>query len=216
MQESSDGPFYKTDFSIGHRGAALQFPEHTQESYQSAARMGAGILECDVTFTNDRELVCRHSHCDLHTTTDILARPDLAAKCTQPFTPADPTTGKQASALCCSSDITLAEFKSLCGKMDDSDPKATSVAQYLKGTPDWRTDLYASCGTVLSYKESIALFKKLGTKMTPELKAPDVAMPFQGKYTQQDFAQQMIDEYRVAEVKPEKVFAQSLDLNDVI
>ena len=24
------GPFRKTDFSIGHRGAALQFPEHTQ------------------------------------------------------------------------------------------------------------------------------------------------------------------------------------------
>jgi len=49
------------DFSIGHRGAALQFPEHTRESYVAAARMGAGILECDVTFTKDRELVCRHS-----------------------------------------------------------------------------------------------------------------------------------------------------------
>ncbi len=24
------GPFHKTDFSIGHRGAALQFPEHSQ------------------------------------------------------------------------------------------------------------------------------------------------------------------------------------------
>lgn len=35
-----------TDFSIGHRGAALQFPEHTEESYVAAARMGAGIIEC--------------------------------------------------------------------------------------------------------------------------------------------------------------------------
>ena len=26
------GPFRKTDFSIGHRGAALEFPEHTRES----------------------------------------------------------------------------------------------------------------------------------------------------------------------------------------
>ena len=25
------GPFHKTDFSIGHRGAALQFPEHSKE-----------------------------------------------------------------------------------------------------------------------------------------------------------------------------------------
>ncbi len=71
-------------FSIGHRGAPLQFPEHTKESYVAAARMGAGILECDVTFTGDGELVCRHAQCDLHTTTDIVARPDLRAKCAVP------------------------------------------------------------------------------------------------------------------------------------
>jgi glycerophosphoryl diester phosphodiesterase len=215
LQECSRGPFYKTDFSIGHRGAALQFPEHTKESYQAAARMGAGIIECDVTFTSDRELVCRHSQCDLHTTTDILARPEIAAKCRQPFTPADPLTGKPASAMCCTSDITLAEFKSLCGKMDAYDASATTVAQYLKGTADWRTDLYASCGTVMSHKESIELFKALGTKMTPELKAPGVAMPFQGEYTQQQFAQQMIDEYLAAGVDPRNVFVQSFDLRDI-
>ena len=105
------GPFRKTDFSIGHRGAALQFPEHTRESYIAAARMGAGIIECDVTFTKDRELVCRHSQCDLHTTTNILSVPELAAKCSQAFSPADPATGKKASAKCCTSDITLAEFQ---------------------------------------------------------------------------------------------------------
>src|ERR1700704_6397991 len=66
------GPFRKTDFSIAHRGAPLQFPEHSRESYQAAARMGAGVIECDVTYTQDRQLVCRHSQCDLHTTTDIL------------------------------------------------------------------------------------------------------------------------------------------------
>ena len=49
----AEGPFKRTDFSIGHRGAALQFPEHTRESYEAAARMGAGIVECDVTFTKD-------------------------------------------------------------------------------------------------------------------------------------------------------------------
>src|SRR5262245_41592793 len=67
-----DGPFYATDFSIGHRGAALQFPEHTKESYEAGALMGAGIVECDVTFTKDGELVCRHAECDLHTTTNIV------------------------------------------------------------------------------------------------------------------------------------------------
>lgn len=221
LQRCYSRPMHKTDFSIGHRGAAMQFPEHTKESYVAAARMGAGILECDVTFTQDTELVCRHSQCDLHTTTNILDIPELAAKCTKPFTPAviDPKTGEiitPASARCCTSDITLEEFKSLCGKMDAYDPGATSVEEYMGGTANWRTDLYSTCGTVMSHKESIELFKKLGVKMTPELKSPSVDMPYEGKYTQQDYAQQMIDEYREAGVRPKKVFAQSFNHEDIL
>jgi glycerophosphoryl diester phosphodiesterase len=220
LRQCSEGPFKRTDFSIGHRGAALQFPEHTQESYLAAARMGAGIIECDVTFTKDRELVCRHSQCDLHTTTNILAIPELAAKCSEPFKPAqlNPDTAeliKPASAKCCTSDITLAEFKTLCGKMDASDPKASTVEEYMGGTANYRTDLYATCGTVMSHVESIALFMDLGVKMTPELKAPSVKMPYRGNYTQQGYAQQMIDEYKSAGVTPQKVFAQSFNLEDV-
>ena len=213
LQSCANGPFKKTDFSIGHRGAPLQFPEHTTQSYEAAARMGAGILECDVTFTKDKELVCRHSQCDLHTTTNILATP-LAAKCSVPFTPA--TAGAAANAKCCTSDITLAEFKTLKGKMDASNPKATTVAEYLNGTASFRTDLYSANATLMTHKESIELFKKLGVKMTPELKAADVAMPYQGTYTQQHYAQQMINEYKQAGVKPENVFAQSFNLNDVL
>jgi glycerophosphoryl diester phosphodiesterase len=209
------GTFVKSDFSIGHRGAALQFPEHTRESYKAAARMGAGIIECDVTFTKDKELVCRHSQCDLHTTTDILAHPDLAAKCSEPFTPADPATGTEASAKCCTSDITLAEFKTLKGKMDASDPTATTVEAYLGGTPDFRTDLYAARGTVMTHKESIALFKDLGVKFTPELKAPSVAMPYDGDYTQAAYAAQMIGDYIAAGVDPADVYAQSFDETDI-
>jgi glycerophosphoryl diester phosphodiesterase len=220
LQQCSEGPFKRTDFSIGHRGAALQFPEHTKESYEAAARMGAGIIECDVTFTKDTELVCRHSQCDLHTTTNILAIPALAAKCSEPFTPAeyDSVTGmrtKSSSARCCASDITLEEFKMLCGKMDASDPNATTVEEYMGGTANYRTDLYATCGTVMSHAESIELFKNLGVKMTPELKSPSVEMPFKGHYTQEDYAQQMIDEYKAASVRPKQVFAQSFNLDDV-
>ena len=54
LMACTDGPFKRSDFSIGHRGAPLQFPEHTVESYIAAARMGAGRLECDVVFTKDR------------------------------------------------------------------------------------------------------------------------------------------------------------------
>ena len=214
LQSCINRPVKKTNFSIGHRGAPLQFPEHTKESYEAAAKMGAGILECDVTFTKDKQLVCRHSQCDLHTTTNILATP-LANKCTQNFSPFDPVSGKAASANCCTSDITLAEFKTLQGKMDAFNPKATTVNEYLAGTANWRTDLYASKGTLLTHAESIQLFKKLDVKMTPELKSASVSMPFEGTYTQVMYAQQMINEYKAAGVKARDVWAQSFDIQDV-
>ena len=147
--------------------------------------MGAGIVECDVAFTKDRELVCRHAQCDLHTTTNILAVPELAAKCSEPFTPA--SGGGEASAKCCTSDLTLSEFRSLKGKMDAANEEATTVEDYVNATADWRTDLY-SPGTLMTHAESIALFQELGVKFTPELKTPEVAMPFDGDYSQEVYA----------------------------
>ncbi|MBB1294261.1 MAG: glycerophosphoryl diester phosphodiesterase [Pseudoalteromonas rhizosphaerae] len=214
LESCKDGPFYRTDFSIGHRGAPMQYPEHTKESYIAAARMGAGIVECDVTFTNDKELVCRHSQCDLHTTTNILAIPELAAKCSVPFTPADPNSGTPAAAKCCTSDISLAEFLTLEGKMDGANTNATNVNDYMNGTPSWRTDLYATSGTLMTHKQSIALFKELGVKMTPELKSPQVSMPFNGM-TQAQYAQKMLDEYTQMDVPANHVYPQSFNLADV-
>ncbi|MCG7917943.1 MAG: glycerophosphodiester phosphodiesterase, partial [Candidatus Thiodiazotropha taylori] len=78
------------------------------------------------------------------------------------------------------------------------------------------TDLYTGNATLMTHAESIELFKQLGAKMTPELKSPSVDMPFEGDYTQQDYAQQMIDEYKAAGVKPKHVFAQSFNLDDVL
>jgi len=216
LQSCDVRQFKPSNFSIGHRGAPLQFPEHTRESYRAAARMGAGILECDVAFTKDRELVCRHAQNDLHTTTNIVAVPELNAKCTQPFVPADPDTGSPANAECRTSDITLAEFKSLKGKMDAFDPTATTPQAYLGGTADWRTDLYASRGTLMTHRESIELFQTLGVKFTPELKSPVVKMPFEGSYSQQDYARQMIQDYIDAGVKPEHVWPQSFNLEDIL
>lgn len=218
LESCETGPFKRTDFSIGHRGAALQFPEHTQESYQAAAKMGAGIIECDVTFTQDKELVCRHSQCDLHTTTNILETA-LAERCSIPFQPAvfdnNGNLVSAATAQCCTSDITVAEFKSLKGKMDSFNPLATTMSDFMKGTPNWRTDLYASRGTLLTHKESIALFRKLGVKMTPELKSPSVPMPFNG-FSQKDYAQKMINEYKEAGIPASKVWVQSFDINDIL
>lgn len=220
LMACSNGPFEKSDFSIGHRGAPLQFPEHTRESYEAAFRMGAGILECDVTFTKDLALVCRHSQADLHTTTNILVTP-LASKCTRPFTPAvlgaDGTLISPAAAECRTSDITLAEFKTLRGKMDAFNPRAQTPQEYLGGTANFRTDLYSgpSSGELLTHAESIQLFKRLGAKMTPELKSASVPMPFNG-FTQEAYAQKLVDEYKAAGVSPRRVWAQSFDLRDVL
>ncbi len=204
----------RSDFSIGHRGAPLMFPEHTRESYLAAARMGAGVLECDVAFTEDKELVCRHSQCDLHGTTNILET-ELAEQCSVPPTfDADGKLTNAADVQCCTSDITLAEFKTLEGRMDGVDTSADTLEAYLAGNPRWRTELYADRGTLMSHAESIALFQDLGVKMTPELKTPSVEMPFDGM-SQQDYAQKLIDEYVEAGVPPEDVFPQSFLLDDV-
>ncbi|GFE63345.1 glycerophosphodiester phosphodiesterase family protein [Litoreibacter roseus] len=206
-------PVRTTNFSIGHRGAPMQFPEHTVESNVAAARMGAGILECDVTFTADKELVCRHAQNDLHTTTNILAT-DLAAKCTAGFTPAEGET--KASAECRASDLTLAEFRTLTGKMDAANADATTVEGYMDGTAGWRTDLYAADGgELMTHAESIELFKSLGAKFTPELKSASVDMPFDG-FSQQDYAQKLIDEYKAAGIPASDVWAQSFNLDHVL
>lgn len=188
----------------------LQFPEHTLESYEAAVIQGAGIVECDVTFTKDRELVCRHSQCDLHTTTDVVMRPDMNAKCTTPWMPG-------TSPSCCASDFTLAEIKTLCAKMDYADSTAGTAEEYVYGNVSYlRTDLYGrECHAVPTHAESIELGVKHGIKFTPELKSAAVEMPYEGDYTQEDYAQQMIDEYIYHGVHPMNVWPQSFDWGDV-
>lgn len=99
--------------------------------------------------------------------------------------------------------------------MDAANPNATTVEEYLNGTANWRTDLYASRGTLMTHAESVELFKSLGAKMTPELKSPSVTMPFNG-FSQQDYAQKLVDEYKAANVPAENVYAQSFNLGDVL
>jgi glycerophosphoryl diester phosphodiesterase len=181
--------------------------------------MGAGVLECDVTFTKDKELVCRHAQNDLATTTNILLTP-LAGTCIRPFTPAvldaSGAVVTPARAECRTSEVTLAEFKTLRGKMDAFNPAARTPQEFVGGTANFRTDLYSgpTSGTLLTHHESIALFRALGAKMTPELKVPSVTMPFDG-FTQEAYAQKLIDEYKAMRVDPRNVFPQSFSIADV-
>jgi len=212
-------PPRRTAFSIGHRGAGLVFPEHTLEAYEAGFRMGAGTLECDVTFTKDLALVCRHSQNDLATTTDILLTP-LAQTCVEPFTPAvlNERGGvvRPARAECRTSELTLAEFKTLRGKIDAFDPAAQTAEQFVTPQRAARPDLGAGAerGSLLTHAESIELFRRLGVQMMPELKEPSVKLPFNG-LTRDQFAQKLIDEYRAAGVPPSAVRPQSFDRRDV-
>lgn len=209
----SEAPIRRTQFSIAHRGAPLGFPEHTAEGYQAAADMAAGIVECDVTFTNDLELVCRHAQNDLHTTTNILTT-DLADTCKKPFQPA--TGDAKASAECRTSELTLEEFRRLTGKRDAADKSAVTTEAYQKGPIGHRLlQIESGTGMLMSHRDTIALFKGLGVKFTPELKSPAVTMPFNG-FSQQDYAQKLIDEYKLAGIPASDVWAQSFDLDDIL
>ena len=224
VERMSDGPLKekllsckgqtpkRTEFSIGHRGAPLMFPEHTVESNVAAARMGAGILECDVTFTKDKQLVCRHAQNDLQRTTNIVTS-DLAHTCVTQFQPA--ANGEPAQAECRTSDITLTEFRTLSPKMDARNPAAETPQQYLGGTANWRTDLFVDGTQMMTHAESIALFKSLGAKFMPELKSASVEMPFDG-FSQADYAQKLVDEYKAAGISPSDVYLQSFDYNDIL
>jgi glycerophosphoryl diester phosphodiesterase len=214
----TDDPVRRTTFSFGHRGAPLHYPEHTRESYVAAAAMGAGVIECDVTFTRDKQLVCRHAQDDLHTTTDILLTP-LAARCVQPFRPAQfdakGTLQAPAAAECRTSDITLAEFRTLRGKRDGYDPRARTVEEYVWGGKAAFDTLGPSTGTLMSHADSILLFRQLGVQMVPELKQPVVDMPYDGM-TQPQFAQRLVDDYKAAGVPPSAVWLQSFNLADIL
>ena len=211
LQSCADGPFLPTKFSIAHRGAPLGYAEHSREGYIAAADMGAGIIECDVTFTKDLELVCRHSQCDLASTTNIL-QTELASRCRQPFIPAQ--NGQPANAECCTSDITLAEFKTLCARPNVKNTLATSITEYLAPLKSPVIAQPSQCGTVMSHRDSIELIRDLGAAFTPELKQPQVTMPFNG-FSQQNYADKMLAEYQRASVPVQQVYPQSFNIKDV-
>jgi glycerophosphoryl diester phosphodiesterase len=183
-----------------------------------AARMGADLIECDITFTKDLELVCRHDQCDLHTSTDVLLRPELAAKCSRDWTGPSPAPGPK----CCTSDFTLAEIKTMCAKMDAADSRATTRAGYVSGgVAPFRTNLYSyECPQVPTHKEYIQHVKKFGGKYVPELKTPSgVVMPYNYSgviFTQTDYAQKAVDEYIELNIDPSIVYLQSFLWSDVI
>jgi glycerophosphoryl diester phosphodiesterase len=63
---------------VGHRGAAAYRPEHTRESFELAADLGADMIEPDLV-SRDGALVVRHESA-LSLSTDVAARPEFAGR----------------------------------------------------------------------------------------------------------------------------------------
>ena len=211
LQSCENGPFYKTDFSIGHRGAPLQFPEHTKESYEAGRAQGRGHRRVRRDFHQAMASSCAATPSAICTPppTSSTRRSTANAPCRGP--------ARAPSPKCCASDLTLAQFKTLKGKMDASNPAATTAEGYLGGTASWRTDLYTGRGTLLTLRESIELNKKLGVKHTPELKAGDPQRLKAVFGSQASYAQKMIDEFKAAGVQPERrVAAVVQQVRDVL
>mmetsp|Transcript_33252 Transcript_33252/g.94210 ORF Transcript_33252/g.94210 Transcript_33252/m.94210 type:complete len:546 (+) Transcript_33252:247-1884(+) len=163
--------FARNDNSISHRGMPLVAPEHSLTGYDLARRAGAGFIECDASVTKDVSLVCRHSTCDLHTSTDILRRHShLATKCSVPFKPATDTS--PAAVECCTYDFTVAELKQLCLQMDaDVNGSAVHPGDYSIGPPGWRsTALEEPCHRVVTYSEYLGWVRSKNLNAIPELK----------------------------------------------
>ena len=125
-----------------------------------------------------------------------------------------------ANAVCCTSDITLDEFTTLCGKMDGFNASAKTAADFISGgIPPWRTTLYSTCGTVQTLESYIDVVDSLPgyRNFTPELKTPPAAyvqMPFNG-YTQQQYATDMLQTFLNKGIDPERVWPQSFNPPDI-
>ena len=64
---------------VAHRGASGYRPEHSEEAYRLAARLGADAIEPDVVATKDGVLVLRHEN-EISGTTDVATRPEFASR----------------------------------------------------------------------------------------------------------------------------------------
>ena len=96
----------------------------------------------------------------------------------------------------------------------DASGSLDSAEEYaFGGTPSWRTDLYAfpdvSCPQIPTHAESLELMASQNIFFTPELKSPQVDMPFTAEdgteYSQDDYRQALVDDYTAANIPAEQV-----------
>ena len=174
--------------------------------------MGAGIIECDVTFTERPQSwyadtrnaiwpVFRPIFCKLSWPTPADSHSLQPNKAHRPAPNAVPVTSPWRSL-------------NPCARPDVKNSQATSVDEFLAPLDSPVIDQPNQCGTVMSHRDSIELIRDLGTAFTPELKRPEVPMPFNG-FSQQDYAKKLLTEYQQAGIPTKQVYPQSFNINDV-
>jgi glycerophosphoryl diester phosphodiesterase len=154
---------------IGHRGASGYRPEHTLNSYELAARMGADYIEPDLVLTRDGVLVARHEP-EISGTTDVADRPEFADRRRTVLLDGIATTGWFTH------DFTLAELKTL-----RAIERLPQVRQ--------RNTIYNGLFTVPTFEEVLDLRQRLSRELDreigiyPETKHPtyfrDLGLPFE-------------------------------------
>lgn len=140
--------------------------------------------------------------------------PHLAAKCTQPFRPADKR--RYATAKCCTTDFTLDEIQTqMCGRMSSSNRRAKTVAQYISHTPAYRTDLYShDCPRIQSHGDFMHVVDANGGSFVPEFKMLDYDFTKRKDgYTRQMYIEQIVAEYN--DTDPSRVYPQGFVWEDL-
>ena len=149
LQKCADGPFRKSDFS--DRSPRRRAP--VSRAHQGIVRSGGAHGRGHHRMRRDLHQgpaarlpprAVRPPHHDQHPRHSGARRQMHAAR-SRPLTR---WQAPPASADCCTSDITLAEFKTLVRQDGQLQSQGHHVAEYMGGMPTFRTDLYATCGTV--------------------------------------------------------------------
>ena len=195
---------------------------------EQRVRRGAGsqdnasVVECDVTFTKDRQAglpprPVRPAHHHQHPA-DAAARPSVPSR-SRP--PSSTPTGKRMQA----ADGRVLHQRPHGGRVQDAQgqdgrlrtPRPHAAASTRAAPPTGApTSTPTASGHLLTHKESIELFRSLGAKLRPSSSRPTVDHAGQRVHASSRYAQKMIDEYKAAGISPRRVWPQSFNIHDVL
>ena len=182
--------------------------------------MGAGIVECDVTFTTNGDFVCRHADNDLAFTTNIL-RHYARFEMRQAVHSGSPGFQWKRDH---PGERRMPHDRSHAGRIQEPDRQDGGVqsgcaytrrsfwAARLPGAPTYTPGV----ARLMTLRESIELNEKNGVKHTPELKAADPASIARVFGSQEIYARDFARALDAAGVRPRDAFPQSFNVNDIL